>query len=188
MKKNILNTSAIILSACLAFSITSGCQKPAQRPAILNEKISGNIFEIQKLNSTENTQSEEVINSQQEVIQKCISLVKNEEQKKVLIDYNSHNRLTLKIAEGQISLVVLNSNLTLQKDTESTEKSTEPTELLLATFKISTGVLENELTDYNEKKSILGLTPKKLSESTHFTIESQLTEEASQNETTSLDL
>jgi len=173
--KNNFKPSVFILTlmASASFFAFSSCQKPAERPAVIDEKIADNNFVIQKMNEQDKTA--EAIQAQQAVINKCLSLMKDENQKKILIEASQQNRLSIKMEEGKLSFMIKKqiSENSPTNDQEINSKEKIEAEKVF-TFKITTGILENERTEYNEKKHILDISPKLLSESTIFTINEQI--------------
>ncbi|MFN3696365.1 MAG: hypothetical protein ACK4VO_02895 [Pseudobdellovibrio sp.] len=179
----------IILTCVLVSISTMSCQKAAERPAKLSQDLNGNSFEIAQVQAQE--QTPESIATLKAVIAKCISLVKNEEEQKSLNEANAKGLLTIQLSEERISLISKidenkKINTTEQKNDDSQSKSklsnagkSEKKYFTLKSFKIKSGILENSRTDYNEKMSVLEISPKKLTESTHFSILEEIQTETS---------
>lgn len=179
----------IILTCVLVSISTMSCQKAAERPAKLSQDLNGNSFEIAQVQAQE--QTPESIATLKAVIAKCISLVKNEEEQKSLNEANAKGLLTIQLSEERISLISKidenkKINTTEQKNDDSQLKSklsnagkSEKKYFTLKSFKIKSGILENSRTDYNEKMSVLEISPKKLTESTHFSILEEIQTETS---------
>lgn len=189
----------LFFSAVLTTLIAFSCQKAAERPAKLKQDLDGNSFEIAQVQKQD--QTPESVATLKAVIAKCISLVKDENQKKQLQTDNEKGLITVQLSEGKISLIRKND---AQESTEVTQATSETATVsettvvsltaktkltarqnrlakkfvILKSFTITSGTLENERTDYNEKLSLLVISPKKLSESTHFSIVEEITTDA----------
>lgn len=178
MKKNLFTTFAITAFTFSSFLTLNSCQKPAERPAVIDEKIADNTFEIQKMQV--DNQTTESAKAQQAAIDKCLSLTTDENQKKLLSEASQQGRISVKIEEGKLNIIIKKSNIDSSAATDTEKLSTQSKQVeITLSYKITTGILENELTDYNEKKSLLNITPKQLSESTHFSIDQQIVDPVS---------
>lgn len=195
MKKT--NITQLFSTAVLTTLIAFSCQKAAERPAKLKQDLNGNSFEIAQVQQQE--QTPESVATLKAVIAKCISLVKDEDQKKLLQADNEKGLITVQLSEGQISLIrkndLLNTSTEITQTTSETTSASETASASTATstklatrqnrlakqytvlksFTINSGTLENDRSDYNEKLSVLIISPKKLSESTHFSILEEIT-------------
>lgn len=188
--------STAVLTTLIAFS----CQKAAERPAKLKQDLNGNSFEIAQVQKQD--QTPESVATLKAVIAKCISLVKDEDQKKQLQADNEKGLITVQLSEGKISLIRKNDSQNASTEiTQTTSETTSVSETasvsttantklavrqnrsakqftVLKSFKITSGVLDNARSDYNEKLSVLEISEKKLSESTHFSIIEEITTDA----------
>lgn len=189
----------LFFSAVLTSLIAFGCQKAAERPAKLKQDLDGNSFEIAQVQKQE--QTPESVATLKAVIAKCISLVKDEDQKKQLQADNEKGLITVQLSEGKISLIRKNDSQESTEITQTTSETATVSEttaisstiktkltarqnrlakkfVVLKSFTITSGTLENDRSDYNEKLSLLVISPKKLSESTHFSIVEEITTDA----------
>lgn len=147
----------LLLTLLLTVSF-SACQKAKERPATLNKNIKGKVVAIHEVAHDENTETHIAFK------QKLIAKITDREKRDYASFLLSQNKLTYIISEEKITL--------LEIETEKSE--------IIAEIAISTGILENETTDYNEKKSILKLTETELAHAEYLLLKAEIKTESTE--------
>lgn len=161
MKKIIALSLTILMMASF-----SSCQKAQERPAKLHKDIDGKVVALNDLSDvtrSENQNSEANLTFKRSLVSK-ISDTEKRDQANLLL---SQDKLTYRLAEGKVLIL------------EVTENSESDEFTVLAEIGMTTGILENERTDYNEKKSILKLTETSLAEARYLMLKDEITTYAS---------
>lgn len=136
--KHLFIFSTLVIMVVIQFS---GCGKAKERPAVVQNEIADKVFPISKI--TEESQSQEGFSEENiKLKNKLIAKLDSEEKQNYATHLMSLNKLGLIFLDNKVSLVEYTSEK--RSDFE-----------VLSEFPAKFGVLENELTDYNEKKSVL---------------------------------
>lgn len=154
------------LLAVLIIINFSGCGKAQERPVKLNKELSGKVISLKDLDdgSQNNLQdTPENLSFKRQLISKIEDADKRIQAELLL----SQNRLVYQLSDGKASLFEIS-------DIKSSNTWAEKKYSLFAEIEIQTGLLENETTDYNEKKSTLTLTTTPLSEAQVLIIKSEI--------------
>lgn len=171
MKKTFIQTTQLFLSASFMVAGLVACQPAKERPARVDTKIADQIIPLKNLSADAEVNSETEKN-RSNLIQKMIAKISDDNRRENAKRLLSENKLDYWIDEGKAYLIEIDPTKNNRKTISS-----EMTMNVVAEFKISTGILEHERTDYNEKKSILTLSPTNLDQAEYLMIEEEISKE-----------
>lgn len=224
MKKNIIKTT-LVLGMALTSILMTACNKPTERPSVVNKAAAANLFAINDLADITNKAAlysgGKTTETEIKKMDASLKLMKIEGRNKDLLNLikneDTKKALETHLETGAVAVVVLNNEikiLKIVKETHSsldglnltslrylsklkqlvktTEKAAQnslvselesikhiaPADLeevfglsQIASIKVAQhGFLDNEKTDYNEKKSILNLVEAPFEVSTHILV------------------
>lgn len=223
MKKQIILTS-VVTGIALTGALFTGCQRPTERPSVVNSKIAANLFEVKDLSELTGEKSKTVFyqGSEKDIskfagvnqakldgtkAQDIIKKVKSPAAKAALDEHLKTGVVALVVLDDQIKVLKLvpetfstfenkvtsmafvtklkalskTSDVKVQNDLFKQLNDLQyksPAELgetfglvEIAAIKVTNyGVLDNEKTDYNEKKSTLNIDKKPFEFATHIVI------------------
>lgn len=222
MKKNIILTSLVF---GIATALVTACNKPTERPSVVNKDVAGKLFVINEFSEITNKAAlyagseatETEVKKMDDSLklmkiggrnQDLLNLVKNENTKKALDTHLKNGAVAVVVLDNEIKILKLvketHSNLEglnltslrylsrLKELVKTSDKLAQngivselesikhisPADLnesfglsQIAAIKIEKhGVLDNEKTDYNEKKSVLNLVETPFEVSTHIIV------------------
>lgn len=194
--KNIMIFLTLVALVVLNFS---GCGRAQERPPKPNKKIQNQVIAIDSLTDitkTENQNTEENINFKKKLITKLDSAEKRNyaegllaenklvfmlmNEKVLLLEFvpSEQNKNVSTAVKLESQLYSFDELMNLKNDqAKDWSKVSLPTQnrfAILAEIAIQTGILENETTDYNEKKSTLKLTETNLEKSQFLILKSEI--------------
>ena len=186
--KNLIIFSMLAVMVIINFS---GCGKAEERPSEPNKQIAGQVIAIDGLvdiTKAEHQNSDENIAFKKQLIAKLDSVEKRAQAESLL----AQNKFAFMLMDEKILLLELATEAVAQPvklytfdaliaiktgEDQTWSKLSVPSQnqfAILAEIGIQTGVLENETTDYNEKKSILKLTETSLGQAQFLILKSEI--------------
>lgn len=188
----------------------SSCQKPPERQATVDKKIASDIVNASELADATTDQANNT-EANTAFMKKAIAKITDLEAQKNMLALLEKNKLDFVLLNDQVDLLeikttkgenlhTVESLMKLKKLSETTDPTTQaalkieienslaaPATVeiyfsILAKISIKTGILENDTTDYNEKKSILKLTETTATEATHLILNEEIKADVSDDE------
>ena len=224
MKKNIIKTT-LVLGMALTSIIMTACNKPTERPSVVNKEAAPNLFAIKDLSEITNKSAlysgNKTTEAEIKKMDASLRLMKIEGRNKDLLNLikneDTKKALETHLETGAIAVVVLNNEIKILKIVKETHSNLDGLNLTslrylsklkqlikttdkvlqsglvseiesikhiapadleevfglsqIASIKVAKhGVLDNEKTDYNEKKSIINLLEAPFELSTHILV------------------